>query len=137
MAGGATYYTAGEILDFVLRAVSPTISATVYLRLLTSPSTKGTSGTETAYGAYTRLALVRGTSLFTAPLLTGRSTNVSALIFPAPTTLGAGDLVAFDIVNTSTGAFTETYLYGSITPSRTVVVGKVLRFPAGTLLVTA
>lgn len=137
MPGGLTQFGAGQVLKHILRAEVPTYPATIYLRLLTSPSTKGASGTETAYGAYARLALVRSTSLFTDPLLTGRSTNALVFTFPTPTSLGAGDLVSFDFVNTSSGAFTETYLFGSILPARSVVVGKVLRFSVGALVCTA
>lgn len=137
MAGGLTAVGAREVLDFVLRGVAPSIPATIYLRMLTTPSTKTSSGTETTYGSYTRLALVRGTSLFTDPGLTSRSTNVSILEFPAPSSPD-DDLVAWDMVNTSSGAFTESYLFGVIQPHRTVVVGtQTIRFPAGSLLVTA
>lgn len=137
MAGGLTYLGAQFTLKHILRAEVPTYPATIYLRLLTSPSTKGASGTETAYGAYARLALVRSTSLFTDPVLTGRSSNALVFTFPTPTGLGAGDLVSFDFVNTSSGAFTETYLFGSILPARSVVVGKVLRFSVGAMVCTA
>lgn len=137
MAGGLTALGAREVLDFILRGVSPTIAATVYLRLLTTPSTKTSNGTETVYGSYARLALVRSTSLFTDPGLTSRSTNVGILDFPAPSSLD-DDIVAFDIVNTASGAFTETYLFGNVQPHRSIVVGtRPLRFPAGSLLVTA
>lgn len=136
MAGGLTYFGAGQILKHILRAEVPTYPATVYMRLLTSPTTKGSPGTESTYGSYARLALVRSTSLFSDPVLTGRSTNLTPLTFATPTTAGA-DLVSFDLVNTSSGAFTETYLFGSILPVRTIVVGKVLRFAIGVLEVTA
>lgn len=134
---GLTALGAKEILDFVLRGVSPTVPGTVYLRLLTTPSTKTSSGTETTYGNYVRLALVRSTSLFTDPALTSRSTNIDPLIFPAPSSLD-DDIVAFDIVDTASGAFTETYLYGFVRPSRSIVAGtKPLKFPSGALVVTA
>lgn len=136
MAGGLTSVGAREILDFILRGVSPTIAATVYLRLLETPSTKTSNGVETAYGAYTRLALVRGTSLFTDPLLTSRSTNVDELEFPVPTSVD-DNIVAWDLVNVASGAFTETYLFGNVSPARSIIVGKRVRFPSGSLLVTA
>ena len=136
MSGGLTAVGAREVLDFILRGVSPSVAATVYLRLLTTPSTKTTSGVESAYGSYARLALVRGTSLFTDPGLTSRSTNVDPLEFPVPSSPD-DDIVAFDIVNTSSGAFTETYLFGNVSPARSIVVGKRVRFPSGSLLVTA
>jgi hypothetical protein len=134
---GLTAVGAREVLDFVLRGVAPSIPSTVYLRLLTTPSTKTSSGTETAYGNYARLALVRSTSLFTDPALTSRSTNVDPLEFPAPSSLD-DDIVAFDIVDTASGAFTETYLYGFVRPARSIVVGtKPLKFPSGAMVVTA
>jgi hypothetical protein len=134
---GLTAVGAREILDFILRGVSPTIPGTVYLRLLTTPSTKTSNGTETTYGNYARRALVRSTSLFTDPLLTSRSVNVDPLEFPAPSSLD-DDIVAFDIVNTASGVFTETYLYGFVRPARSIVVGtKPLKFPSGSLVVTA
>jgi hypothetical protein len=136
MAGGATSLGAGQILNFYLRAIAPTVGATVYMRLLKTPSTKTSSGTEEAYGAYARLALVRGVGLFTDPLLTSRSVNVAELEFPTPSSPD-DDAVAFDIVNTASGAFTETYLFGNVQPTRSIVVGKRLRFPAGALTVTA
>lgn len=136
MAGGASAKAAQQILNFYLRGIAPTVGATVYLRLLETPSSKTSSGTETSYGAYARLALVRGTSLFTDPVLTSRSTNVDPLEFPVPTSAD-DDIVAFDIVNTASGAFTETYLFGSVSPARSIVVGKRVRFPSGSLLVTA
>ncbi len=136
MSGGLTYFGASQFLKHVLRGEVPTYPATMYMRLLTSPTTKGSSGAETNYGAYARLALIRSTSLFSDPLLTGRSTNLIVFTFPSPTSLDS-DLVSFDLVNTSSGAFTETYLFGSILPARSIVVGKTLRFSIGSLEVTA
>lgn len=135
--GGATALGAQMIINLFLRGISPTLPATMYLRLLTTPSTKTSSGTETTYGSYTRLAMIRGTSLFTNPLLTSRSSNVSVLEFPAPSSPD-DDLIAWDLVNTSSGVFTETYLFGNIQPRRSVIVGtRPIRFPSGALVVTA
>ena len=137
MAGGLTAFGAAQVINFYLRGIVPTLPATMYLRMLTTPSTKTTNGTETVYGSYAREPLVRGTSLFTDPLLTSRSTNVSDLLLPAPSSPD-DDIVAFDIVNTSSGAFTETYLFGIVQPHRSIIVGtRPLRFPPGSLIVTA
>jgi hypothetical protein len=40
-------------------------------------------------------------------------------------------------VNTASGAFTETYLFGVVQPARSIVLGKRVRFPSGALVVTA
>jgi hypothetical protein len=136
MSGGLTAAGAAQLLNFYLRGVTPTLGATLYLRLLTTPSTKTSSGTETTYGSYARLPLVRGLTLFTDPLLTSRSVNVDPLEFPIPSSLDT-DLVAFDIVDTPSGAFTATYLFGVIQPNRSIAIGKRLRFPSSALVVTA
>lgn len=136
MAGGMTYSEAKRYLDHVLRATVPTYPATVYIRALTSLSGKGSSGTEASYSGYARQAIVRGTGVFTDPLATGRTSNVSAITFPQANSASA-DIVGFDIVDTASGAFTETYLFGTVTPARPVTVGKTIRFPAGALVVTA
>lgn len=135
MSGGASIYTANEMLNLFLRGITPTFPATWYMRLLITSSSKTVSGTETNYGNYARLAMVRGTSLFSAPA-NGQSTNSNILQFASPSNLGNGNLTAWDFVNTAAGAFTETYLYGLIIPSRTLIVGKPVKFPAGSLLIT-
>lgn len=135
MAGGASFYTANEMLDLFLRGVAATFPATWHMRLLVTPTTKVVSGTETNYAGYARLAMTRGTSLFSAPA-NGQSSNSNLLQFPSANSLGNGNLVAWDFVNTAAGPFTETYLYGLIIPSRTLIVGKPVKFPAGSLLIT-
>lgn len=136
MAGGLTAFGAAQVINFYLRGVAPSLGATLYLRLLTTPSTKTSSGTESSFGAYARIPLVRGLTLFTDPLLTSRSTNVAALQTNVATSLD-DDIVAFDIVNTASGAFTETYLHGVVTPARSITIGKRVKFPAGSMVVTA
>ena len=136
MSGGATALGAQQILNFYLRGLTPSIGATIYLRLLTTPSTKTTSGVESAFGGYARLPLVRGLTLFTDPLLTSRSTNVDPIV-TATALSPDDDIVAFDIVDTPSGAFTETYLFGVVQPVRSIIVNKPVRFPSGSMLVTA
>jgi hypothetical protein len=136
MAGGATALGAQQILNFYLRGVTPTLGATVYLRLLTTPSTKTTSGVESAFGAYARIPLTRALTLFTDPLLTSRSTNVDPIETATALSLD-DDIVAFDIVDTASGAFTETYLFGVVQPARSIIVNKPVRFPSGSMIVTA
>lgn len=136
MSGGLHAFGAGQVLNLILRAQSPTYPATMYMRLLTTPSTKISSGVESTFGGYTRIPVVRGTGVFTDPLLTGQSTNIDVLQTDPPSSAGS-NIVAFDFVNTASGAFTETYLFGLVTPSRSVVVGKRIRFAVGVLTITA
>jgi hypothetical protein len=136
MSGGLTNFGAGQILKLILRAQSPTYPATMYMRLLTTPSSKGSSGVESSYSGYARIPIVRGTAIFTDPLLTASSINVDELDGGLATSADS-PIAGFDFVNTASGAFTETYLYGLCTPQRSIIPGKRVKFPPGALTVTA
>lgn len=137
MPGFAGYTLSNEIENLIYRGQAITIGATLYLRLLVSPSSRSGGGTETNYSGYARLALPRDTtSIFTAAPSNGRLTNGVALSFPVPTTLGNGDLVAFDIVDTSSGAFTKLYNGGPVSPAKSVVIGKAPTFRISALVIT-
>lgn len=137
MPGFSGYTTASEIENFIYRGVSITIGATLYLRLLVSPSSRAGGGTETNYTGYTRLALPRDTTTyFTSAPSNGRLTNGVILTFPVPTTVGNGDLLAFDIVDTASGAFAKLYNGGPISPAKSVVIGKAPQFRIGALVLT-
>lgn len=135
MPGFAGYTMANELLDFFYRATPVTIGANLYLRLLVETSSRSGGGTETNYTGYTRLALPRGTTIFSASS-NGRMTNSVILSFPTATSLGNGDLVAFDVVDTASGAFTKLYNGGPISPAKTIVVGKPPKFRVGALVFT-
>lgn len=138
MAGGATTFEAGQYLNYALRGVAPAYDGTLYLRLLTAPSTRTANGTETDYGSYARIPLPRDLTFWSDPTSTGRATNLAAFTFAAPTSLGSGlDIVAFDVVNTASGSFTRRHYYGPVSPTRTPALGRALRFPAGALEITA
>lgn len=135
MAGWAGYTMANEILDFFYRGVTISIGGSLYVRLLVETSSRSGGGTETDYTGYTRLTLLRGTTIFAAAA-NGRMSNSVLLSFPTANSLGNGDLVAFDIVDTPSGAFTKVYNGGPILPAKTVVVGKPPKFAAGSLVFT-
>jgi hypothetical protein len=137
VSGGTSYFFGSALLDHILRGEALSLPSDFYLRLLTSATSKGVVGVETGYTGYQRLVLPRGTTLFTDAGSSAEVTNVASLEFPQADSAGAGDLVGFDIVDTAAGAFTHIYLWGVITPSRTVVVGKRVKFPAGSLIFTA
>jgi hypothetical protein len=137
MSGGVSYTFADMLLNHILRGSALTLPSNFYLRLLTTATSKGIVGVETAYGAYARKLLLRDTTVFSASSGDGESSNAVVLEFPQATTTGSGDLRGFDIVDTASGVFTMVYLWGLITPARAVVVGKKVRFPAGSLIVTA
>lgn len=136
MAGFLGYTVANEIYDFLYRGVSITIGANLYLRLLVEASSRSGGGTETDYTGYSRLALLRATSPLFAATANGLLTNTQALVFPVAGSLGNGELVFFDIVDTPSGAINKIYNAGPILPARTIVVGKAPTFRIGALVCT-
>ena len=135
MAGEMSFNMANEIYDFFYRGQAITIGANLYLRLLVEPSSRSGGGTETNYSGYARLVLPRGTTIFSATS-NGRITNSAILTFPVANSLGNGDLVYFDIVDTSSGSFTKRYNGGPILPAKAIVVGKAPKFSVGKLVMT-
>lgn len=135
MAGWAGYTMANEILDFFYRGQAISIGGSLYVRLLVETSSRSGGGLETNYAGYGRLTLLRGTTIFTAAA-NGRMSNSVLLAFASATSLGNGDLVAFDIVDTPSGAFTKVYNGGPVSPAKAIVVGKPPKFAANSLVFT-
>lgn len=138
MAGFAGYTLSDEILNLIYRGIPIGIEGNLYLRLLVAPSSRAGGGTETNYGGYSRLALLRSTGGIwaTAPA-NGRLTN--AVLFSVgtqATTTGNGTMNSFDIVDTPSGAFSKLYNGGPILTPKVPVVGKVVKFRAGALVIT-
>lgn len=136
MAGWAGFTMANEILDFYYRGTAITIGSSLWLRLLVSPSSRSGGGTETNYSGYARYEIVRGTSLFGTVADIGQLTNTALIELPTANSLGNGDLVAFDIVNTASGAFTKIYNGGPILPAVSIIVGKKPTFGIGKLFMS-
>lgn len=137
MAGFAGYTMANEILNFVYRGVPISIGGTLYLRLLVEPSSRNGGGVETNYGGYARKALTRDTSSpFGISPANGQLSNSVILEFPTASSLGNGNFVAFDIVDTPSGAFTKVYNGGPVSPAKAVIVGKPPKFRVGSLVIT-
>ena len=137
MAGWNSYNLANEILNLYYRGVSPTIPATLYLRLLVEPSSRSGGGTETNYSGYARVAFSRSTSgLWATAPNNGQLSNAAIITFPQAGSVGNGDLVWFDFVDTASGAVTKIYNGGPINPQKAIVVGKVPKFAIGALVIT-
>ena len=136
MAGWQGYSSSNEVINFLYRGTPISIGGTLYLRLLVAPSSRAGAGTETNFGGYARKAFPRDATIFTAVATTGQLTNGVAVEIALATTLGNGDLVWFDFVDTPSGAFSKLYHGGPITPARAIVVGKTVKFRAGALLLT-
>jgi len=135
MAGWLGITTANEIYDFLYRGVAISIGSNLYLRLLVEPSSRSGGGTETNYTGYARYEIARGASPFAATS-SGRISNSLALAFGVATSVGNGQLKAFDVVDTPSGAFTKVYNGGPILPAKSIVVGKAPTFRAGSLIFT-
>lgn len=137
MPGWASYSLAHEIENFFYRGQSITIGATLYMRLLVVPSSRSGGGTETNYAGYARLAFARDTSsIWTTAPSNGLLINGVKLVYAAATSLGNGDLVAFDIVDTASGAINKIYNGGPISPTKAIIVGKAPEFGIGKLQIT-
>lgn len=137
MPGWSSYSLSNEIENFIYRGTAITIDATLYLRLLVSPSSRAGGGTETNYAGYARLALPRdGSTIWTVAPSNGLLINGVVLEFPDATTLGNGDLNSFDIVDTPSGAINKIYNGGPILPPRSIVVGRAPTFGIGKLQIT-
>lgn len=135
MPGFIGFTVANELYDFLYRGTAITIGSDLYLRLLVEPSSRSGAGTETNYGNYARYTVTRDGSVFAATA-NGRIASSALIEFASPSTLGNGNLVFFDIVDTPSGAFTKIYNGGPILPARVVQVGKPPRFKIGSLVCT-
>lgn len=137
MAGFSGYTLAAEIENFIYRGVAITIGGTLYLRLLVSPSSRSGGGTETNYAGWARIPLVRDTSsIWTIAPSNGLLVNGAQIVAPVANSLGNGDLNSFDIVDTSSGAFTKLYNGGPILPAVAIAVNKPPTFDIGKLQIT-
>lgn len=135
MPGWIGFTVADELFNFLYRGTPITIGDDLWLRLLVSPSNRGGGGTETDYTGYERLILPRDSSVFSVSA-NGLILNSALIEFPIATSAGNGDVTAFDVVNTSSGAFTKIYNGGPILPAKSVIVGKSPRFGPGKLQFT-
>lgn len=136
MAGWASFSMAEEILNFFYRGQAISIGGSLYLRLLVAPSSRSGGGTETNYTGYSRLQLPRDTTILTTAPSNGTLTNGVVLNYPTPLSAGNGDLLAFDVVDTASGAIGKIYNGGPIQPTKSIVVGSPLRFQIGALIFT-
>lgn len=136
MPGFCGHTMANEILNFFYRGTAITIGSSLWIRFLVAPPTRSGGGTETNYAGYARYEIVRGTALFGTASTVGFLTNTVEIELPEASSSGNGDLVAFDIVDTSSGAFTKVYNGGPILPPKSIIVGRNPTFGPGKLQFT-
>jgi len=135
MPGWAGFTMANEILNYFYRGQPVTIGANLYLRFLVSPSNRAGGGVETNYNGYGRYVLVRSTGVFGAPN-NGFMSNIVKIQLGAALSLGNGDLVWFDVVDTPSGSFSKVYGGGPIQPGKAIVLNKPPTFDIGKLQFT-
>jgi len=130
---GNTYEN--NVLDALL-GPGWTKDVTVWIALLTSPSSDSALGTEVLGGAYARVAVTNNATNWPAASGGAKSNGVD-ITFPTPT--GSwGTVTDFAILNHATASAVGNIIgYNSLTTPRTPAIGNLVRFAAGALVLTA
>ena len=129
MANNISNYLENKLLDHILRAVSFTSPATVYVSLHTADPTDAGSGAEVSGGSYARVAVTAGF----AAAASGATSNSAAIIFPTAT--GSwGTVTHFGIWDASTSG--NLLIYGALAASVAPVTNDIVQFNAASLSVS-
>tara|TARA_B100000902_G_scaffold253356_1_gene239861 strand:- start:1242 stop:1622 length:381 start_codon:yes stop_codon:yes gene_type:complete len=116
-------FLANEILDDVFSGNAYSPPGTFYLALYTSAPSAAGGGTEISGNGYTRKTVAFTTTA-------QQSTNSGAVEFPTAT--GSwGTIVAVGVFDASTSG--NLLCYASLSSSKTITTGDVLRVPSGDL----
>jgi len=121
-----TNYLEEVLLNHVLRAISYSSPAAVYIALFTVAPTETGGGTEVTGGGYTRQTVV-----FSVPS-GGTVSNSADLIFPVASAPW-GIVVAFAIMDAAAAG--NMLYYGNLTATRDVQINDQIKFPVGQLIV--
>ena len=126
---GFTNYAEDLVLDWLFSTASATRPTSWYVALYTVAPGEGGGGTEVSGGSYARQSATFTIS-GTAPT---QAANTSAIEFP--TASGSwGTIVAAGVFDASTGG--NLLAFADLTAAKTIGSGDVLRFDAGTLIIT-
>jgi hypothetical protein len=120
-------YLESNLLNAVLRNVSYTSPANVYIALYTSDPTDANTGTEVSSASYARQSIT-----FSAPV-SGSCSNDSAVTFPTPTE-NWGTVSHMGLFDAPTGG--NLLFYGSLASPIEVALGMRIRFPTSSLIVS-
>jgi hypothetical protein len=113
--------TEENVLDFVLANESPTGDGVFYLGLYNSDPTDSTTGSEVTGGSYVRQPITLSRTNQTL-------SNTNTITFPEATA-NWGTVVAFALSTAASGG--TQIMYGSLSPSKTVVTGETLTIAIG------
>lgn len=125
-------YLETALFNHVLRNVSFTSPATIYLALYTSDPTDADTGTEVSGNAYARVQITGGNA-FGAPS-NGQGSNAGAITFPMATPGAWGTITHVGIRDASSGG--NLLLHGQLAASRVVNAGDTFTIPAASLIAT-
>jgi len=126
LANQATNYLEGKIVEHVLRNVSFTSPATVYLALFSSATDEAGSGTELAGNGYSRQAITFGAHSG------GTCTNSNTVTF-GPASANWATVTDAAIMDAATTG--NMLIYGVLAASKTVNSGESLQFSVGQISV--
>jgi len=85
MAGNLSDYLKNELRKHVFRTGSFTKPTTLYVALYTAAPSDSGGGTEVSGGSYARVQVGPSDAAWSAHATAGRTQNLSAVTFPAPT----------------------------------------------------
>ena len=123
-------YLETHLLEHVLKNVSWTSPATVYLALFTSATDEASGGTEVAGNAYARQSVAWNAAASPA----GTISNSGLITFPTATPLDWGTITDIGIYDAFSGG--NRLLYGTLAASKTINAGDRIEFLAGSIVVT-
>jgi len=126
---GLTNFGEDLVLDFLFTTGTATRPTAWYVSLYTVAPTESTGGTEVSGGSYARVS----TSFTVSGTAPTQASNTAAVEF-AECTASWGTVVAAGIMDASTGG--NLIAFASLTTSKTIDTGDVLRFNAGALDIT-
>ena len=126
---GLTNFGEDLVLDFLFTTGTATRPTAWYVSLYTVAPTESTGGTEVSGGSYARVS----TSFTVSGTAPTQASNTAAVEF-AECTATWGTVVAAGIMDASTSG--NLIAFASLTTSKTIDTGDVLRFNAGALDIT-
>lgn len=136
-------YVENNTIDYVFRAQTWTIGATMYVGLSTAACSDSSVGTEATGGSYARVAVTRSLANWAGTQSAGSTTassgtggvtsNNAAINFPTPSA-GWGTVTHFFISDASTAG--NLFICQALTVSKTINSGDTVSFPIASITVT-
>lgn len=136
-------YVENNAIDYIFRAQTWTIGATMHVGLSTAACSDSSVGTEVTGGSYARVAVTRSLANWAGTQSTGSTTassgtggvtsNNAAINFPTPSA-GWGTVTHFFISDASSGG--NLFICQALTVSKTINTGDTVSFPIASITVT-